>query len=338
MKKLIENAKNLIFVVTGGIGRNIFSTAVIRNLKKAYPDKNIIVVAGCGDMFVNNPNIKRIYQFDKPVYLFEDFIFDNKDSIVLDFEPYRHPDYIANNRHIVECWCDLLEIPCDDIKGDLYFSDAELEMAKLYVEKQGKPFVLLQHVGGMNPPSNDKDQQLISKTTMYRRSLPEKVVQEVVDTLIKDGFKVGSVQLPNQFCPDKVEKVNFPLRSILALIPHVAGIIGIDSFLMHGCASFNKQALILWGGTSTDKLGYKLHKNLRRKECSTPECHRPNSYLFDIQNSGLLWNCPHNDKCMKYDAATIIDAFKEMLGDRYAPSLEKNGKLLEEISTKKCLC
>ena len=49
-----DKVKNIIFIVEGGIGRNIASTGVIRALKKNYPDKKIIVVGGCQEMFFND--------------------------------------------------------------------------------------------------------------------------------------------------------------------------------------------------------------------------------------------------------------------------------------------
>ena len=61
MKDKIEKVKRILFVVSGGIGRNIFATGVIRNLKKEYPTKDIFVICGYPKVFQNNPNIKRIY-------------------------------------------------------------------------------------------------------------------------------------------------------------------------------------------------------------------------------------------------------------------------------------
>jgi hypothetical protein len=313
MKELIEKAENLILVVNGGIGRNIFATSVVRNLKKAYNDKNIIVVAGFADTFNNSPHIKRVYQFDKPIYLFEDFIQDNK-SIVLDVEPYRHPDYVNNNMHVVEAWCDLLEIPCDNTVGEMFFTKSELEMAYLQVQKRKNKLVLIQHVGGMQPQTCDKDSQLASRNSMYRRSLPENVVDEVVNKLKSNGFDVGCVQLPNQYCPKNAERINFPPRAIIALMPYVHGVISIDSFIMHSAAVMNKKALVCWGGTSPLKLGYEMHMNLRKKNCPTPECHRPNSYLFDVQPNGFMWDCKYSDECMNYSADDILTGFQELYG------------------------
>ena len=336
MKEIIEKAKRIILIIGGGIGRNIFATAVVRNLKRTYPDKDILIVCGCTDVFQNNPHIKRIYSFDKPQHLFEDYIFDNKESVVLDVEPYRHPDYLSGNKHVVECWCELLAIPCDSIKPDLYFVKSEKEVSKAFMTKYKKPLILIQHTGGKAPEQPTKEARLIAKDSMYRRGITDEVAQELTDKLIADGYIVGSVQHPNQVQPKGSELVSFPLRATLGLIPYAEGIICIDSVLQHASAAFEKQALVCWAGTSPDRLGYDIHKNLRRNVCSTPECHRPNSYAFDIQPNGMMWNCPFSEECCDYTAEEILNAYKEMQGARYTEATVIEPEVVKEETKSEC--
>jgi hypothetical protein len=107
---------------------------------------------------------------------------------------------------------------------------------------------------------------------------------------------------------------------MLALIPHVAEVIAIDSFLQHGVAMFKKRSLVVWGGTSPDVLGYDQNVNMIRKACTTPMCHRPNSYLWDFDSTGFLWDCPYNDVCMDYTSEDILDQFDKMTGGRRGKS------------------
>lgn len=317
MKEKIEKAKRILFVVSGGVGRNIFATAVLRNLKKEYPKKDIFCICGCPDVFQNNPNAKRIYGFDKPQHLFEDYIFENNETVILDVEPYRHPEYLAGNKHVVECWCELLDIPCDSIKPDLFFVKDEKEVSQSFMTKYKKPVILLQHTGGKVPDNNSKEARLSAKVSMFRRGLNEEVVQELTDKLIADGYIVGSVQHQNQFQPKGSELISYPIRATMGLIPYVEGIICIDSFFQHASAALNVPSLVLWAGTSPERLGYKLHKNLRKNVCATPECHRPNSFAFDIHPSGAMWNCPYSEVCCDYTVDEILSAYKEMKGDKY---------------------
>jgi len=67
------------------------------------------------------------------------------------------------------------------------------------------------------------------------------------------------------------------------------------------------QGVICWAGTSPKKLGYSSHINLEKNVCPTPQCHRPNSYLWDIGQDGKLWACPYGEPCTKYTSEEIIN-------------------------------
>ena len=51
MKVLNDKVRNIVFIVEGGIGKNIAATAVVKSIKHAYPTRNIIVLAGCPEVF-----------------------------------------------------------------------------------------------------------------------------------------------------------------------------------------------------------------------------------------------------------------------------------------------
>jgi hypothetical protein len=333
MKSKIEKATTLIMPITGGIGRNIFATAVIRNLKKAYPNKKIYVIAGFPEVFQGNPNC-RPFGFSNCNHLYEDVISNNPEALLLEVEPYRHPEYVSGNMHIVNAWCDLLGIECESILPDLYLTSTEKNMAEAYIEelkvKYKKPIVIIQHSGGKMPEFNSKQENLQNLAVMHRRSLHEKTTQAIVDQLGKDGYMVLSIQSKKQFAPNGAEIVETNIRKLAALATHAVGVIAIDSFYMHACAALGVKALVAWMGTSPDRLGYDMHKNLRRlKSCVTPECHRPNSYAFDYQPNGAIWDCPFSDACRDYTAQEIIDAYKEMKGEDYI-NVAKNFKVEEK--------
>ena len=315
----LKDCQNIILIVNGGIGRNIMSTAVVRNLKKTYPEKKIVVVCGTPEVFMKNPNVHRIYHLGNPVYLYEDYI-QNSKSIFLDVEPYRHFDYIYKRKHFVECWCDLLGIECDSIYPELFFSDAEKELAKEWLKQWDKDFVLCQFEGGKVPENPSNKERVIAREQMYKRSIPEKVQQSIANDLMTLNYKVGVVASETQFRPGCVEWIHYPVRTICALVEQVKYVICIDSFLLHACSAMNKKALVLWSGTSPDTLGYDLHLNVRRNVCDTPECHRPNSFLFDIQPTSYQWECPVNNICTKYDSTLILENFLTLTGGRHGES------------------
>jgi len=333
-KQSIKEADYLMLIVQGGIGRNIMATAVVRNLKKAYPKKDLVVVAGSPEIFLKNPNIKRVMSLARPGYIYEDYIKSSK-TIVINVEPYQSYDYIYRKKHLVECWCDLIGIPCDNIYPEMFFSENEKKMAKLFVDKFDKDMILIQHVGGKNPKDKSEKEKIIAESNMYKRNLPKEVTQAIVDGVISKGYMVGSVQAENQFLPSMAEKITFPLRAIIALIPHVAQVISIDSFLMHGAACFKKETICVWGGTNPKVLGYPNNINITKKACDTPMCHRPNSYLFDIESTGYMWDCPHSDCCMDHSSEEILLALDKMVGNDGMPKKHDGAAFKKSINNKK---
>jgi len=312
--KIPEKVRNFVFQVEGGVGKNIYATAVVRALKKAYPDKRITVIAGCPEVFFYNPNVYRTYNFGNPLYFYDDNV--NPETMILRLEPYLDYGYINKEKHVVESWCEQLEISCDGIEPDLYFLDNELEMAKFYVEKTQdnakKEMILLQWIGGKVPEDKSNDKLKMSLMTMFRRSLPITEIEKVV-AYLKDKYVIGNVGHNNFPELKNTNLVFFPIRSTLALLMYCKTFIGIDSFLQHAAAAkqISKKGLVFWGGTSPKCLGYNTHINITKEVCNTPYCHRPNSYLFDAQANGQMWSCIHNEKCMKYTSDEIIKIFEE---------------------------
>lgn len=341
-ENVLKSFNKFLLTVQGGIGRNITATAVVRALAQAHPAKDIDVIAGCPEFFLKNPHVKRVHNLTKPTYILEDCFLDKR-TMLLNVEPYQHPAYIYREEHFTSCWCDMLGVPCAGIEPEMFYTIAEMEMAKDYLSRFNRRMVLFQHQGGKIPETTAKKDKLIAKAGMYKRSLPENIAQEVTDELIKAGYAVGSVQHANQFLPKGAEHIRFPLRAIVALIPFVEAIITIDSFLLHGSACFKDKTptLALWGGTDPRVLGYPWHKNLCRAVCATPHCHRPNSYFWDFEETGFLWDCPHNDICMNFSTEDIMSAFFAMMkeankDERTEPAASSEAQTKDNTCSKTC--
>jgi len=258
-----------------------------------------------------------VFNFNNPLYFYEDYV--NENSFVIKNEPYLEYGYINKEKHLIESWCDSIGIEKVINVPELFFLENEIDAANIYLEritKNKKKLVLLQWVGGKTPKDKNPESFKGAKVTMYRRSLEQKTAQEIVNKLVDTGdYIIGDVGHPNFPELKNTTRVNFPIRSVLALHKIVDGFIGIDSFLQHAAASksLNNPGIVCWGGTSPKCLGYDKHINLIKKVCSTPFCHRPNSYLFDKQAHGAMWDCIYGDKCMKsFTADKIVDAYLEL--------------------------
>jgi len=316
MKQKPKN-KPIIFVADGGIGKCIVATVPIRNLKKKYPERNIIVVTGHPEVFISNPNVHRIYRFGNSPYFFEDYI-QGKKATLLKSEPYQHEDYIYGKRHIADVWCEGIGVRFDNPKPELYVSEAEKEKARRFLNlpdtdkncKEGceKPAqvgspripLILQSSGGGIPQPNQPPPR------MYIRDISPKLGKALTYKL-KENHKIYHIRTQAQTSLPFADILNFPLRDIFAIIAVVDKFVLIDSFVQHACAAFGKKAVVLWGGTAPKVLGYDTAVNLTRSVCPTPFCHRPNSYFFDMSPTGA-WECPHGEKCMGFEAGEIIKA------------------------------
>lgn len=296
--------RNILFVVEGGIGKNIMGTAVLRSIRKAYPDDRIVVIASHPDIFLQNPHIYRVFGGSNPLHLYDDYIQD-KDVLVLKSEPYLHSDYLAKKRHLVDVWCEQLGVPFDRIDPEIYLSRAEKKIAEAFMVT-GKPPILVQISGGKIPEQKNAEVQLAAERPMHRRALPEEVWKPVINAL-REAYRVIQIRTPNQPGFDNVESVHSDtIRSIIALIPHAVGLLFVDSFAQHAAAAFGKPAVVVWGGTSPKILGYDLHINISREACPTPFCHRPNTYLYDLLPNGQLWDCSYGENCLKHDPGQIL--------------------------------
>jgi hypothetical protein len=314
-----KEIENIIFIADGGIGKVIASTAVVRRISELYPDKRIIVVTGYPDIYLYNTRVYKTFNFGNPLYFYDDYV--NSKSFVVKVEPYTDYGYMFENKHIINAWCDMIGIDRAGAMPELHFLDNEIEAAKFYVDKitgnGKKQFVMLQWTGGIIPNVKDNLSYVDAQARMHRRALSRSVAQKLVNKLVSRDFVVGVVQHENHPDIQGAERLffsNSPVRGVIALLKHSAGFIGIDSFLHHAAAALDVLGVVVWGGTSPDKLGYAQQHNLVRKVCPTPFCHRPDSYVFDSSSIGAVWNCPYNTKCLEYDADEIVTAYEDVMG------------------------
>ena len=98
-KEEVQQAEiNLLLHITGGLGKCIMATAVIRSYKKANPISKIVVVSGYPEVFINNPDIYRNLPFNTP-YLWQDF-YGKPGWIVQAQDPYLTDAWIKNRKEI----------------------------------------------------------------------------------------------------------------------------------------------------------------------------------------------------------------------------------------------
>lgn len=256
--------KNIIFQVNGGVGKSIMATAVCRAIKKSYPDYKLIVLSGYPEVFIGNPNVHRFYRVGMAPYFYEDFV-KGKDTIFMCDEPYLSKSYLKKNKHLVESWCEVLGVKPDGVKPDLYLNPIEKNKTQVQTPNN-KPLLLIQPFGG-----GTKELQY-----SWNRDIPPHQAQALVNVL---GQKYHILQIcrDDQIKLQNVQHIHAGFRDLFGLILHSQARLGIDSFMQHAAAAFDKETTVAWITNSPTVFGYKIHKNIH-----------PDSKLKTVLNHAIV--------------------------------------------------
>lgn len=282
-----------VFHVEGGAGKNIVATNVVRNIKKTYPDRKLVVVSPYPEVFIHNPHVYRGYKTGLCSYFYEDYIL-NKDTIVFKHEPYNSNDVITRKCGLAEAWCKSLDLEFDENKPELYFNNIEKQNSQVLFNQvnQGKPVIAIQINGGIG----DKKNQI---NFNWFRDLPPMYGQYIVNKY-SDKFSFVQIKNPGQQALEGVAQVDLTLRELFLLLSQCKGAVGIDSVVQHAMAAFKKPSLVFWIGNTPTVYGYDLHTNLT---ATVPHTENIESYLDPYPLITQGHQCPSEYK--------MVDLFKQ---------------------------
>jgi hypothetical protein len=272
----MEQEKYSIFHIEGGIGKNILATSVVSSLKKADPERNIIVVTAWCDVWFNNPNVYRVYPFNNIAHFHKSFVKD-KDVKIYRHEPYFQEDYILKKEHLIKTWCELCGVKYDESMPQIYLNALEIEIAKLKLDFS-KPIMLLHTNGGADGAKIPYS---------WFRDLPYLNGHEVVE-YFKNDYNIYQIGRDNQNLLPNTKRLNAPLRELFCYFLFSKKRLLIDSFSQHLCAALNLPATVIWVGNNPSVLGYKMHDNIVCDEKMEFDTYH-SSYLedFDIQGNEI---------------------------------------------------
>ncbi len=64
--------KYFIWHIQGGLGKNIAGTALVKTIKQTYPDRKLIMVTSWPEVYLNNPDVDRVYQLGQSPYFYQE--------------------------------------------------------------------------------------------------------------------------------------------------------------------------------------------------------------------------------------------------------------------------
>ena len=102
------------------------ATAVVKAIKKAHPDRSLIVSSSHSRVFLNHPDVYRFYQSEGVQYFYEDFI-AGKDSIILRSDPYFETGYVNNTHHCIKAWILQCGLEYNNEEPIINLTDQELQ-------------------------------------------------------------------------------------------------------------------------------------------------------------------------------------------------------------------
>jgi hypothetical protein len=287
--------KYLIWHIQGGLGKNVAATSLLKSIKENYSDRKLILVCSYPEIFLNNPYIDRVYGLGNLSHFYETYIY-NKDVLIFKHEPYNQTGHILRNKHLIENWCDLLNIPYIGQTPELYPNYAQKVNAKKWF--RSKPVIILQTGGGP-----------ITSNHYYcwTRDMPEEVASLIVDKYYQ-SYHIFHVTRPSGYKLSNVERVDWemPAMELFGMLTVSSKRFLIDSSLQHAARAISLPSTVFWIGTPPAVFGYNFHTNIT--PISNPiKNNLLLSYTFNYQFDNNLHECPYNSIHEIYNVESIIE-------------------------------
>jgi hypothetical protein len=290
--------KNIIFQISGGIGKSILSTAVCKAIKKKYPNDKLIVVTGYPDVFTNSKDVDMAFAFGQEGYFYTKYI-ENQEILVMALEPYVVTEHIQQKEHLIETWCRLCDVPYNGEQPEVFINERE---RTFYAEKykSDKPIFLMQTNGGA-------DQQGLKYS--WARDIPRHVVEAVIAEF-KEKYNIVHIKREDQYGFDGTFAVTDNYKGISVLIEMSEKRLFMDSFAQHTAAGLNKPSTVLWVANSPKVFGYDVHDNILSNPFTT-KGDLKNSFYGKFNITGALEEFPYNNELEIFDVEKVIASLKK---------------------------
>lgn len=290
--------KYLVWHIEGGLGKNIAATSLISSIKKKYEDRKLIIVASYPEIFLNFPDIERVYPVGNAPYFYQDYI-EDKDTLVFRHEGYFQNGHIKKEQHLIKSWCELLDIEYTNQTPILLLNLVQQRSVTHW--QREKPIMVIQTNGG---PLSD------NRVYSWTRDIPPAISSLIVAEYSKNYHIIQICRNESEALPG-VEAIyqqlsNFELITILAASQKR---VLIDSCLQHAATALNLPSTVLWIGTSPEVFGYEIHSNIK----ANPPKYKPkliNSYLFDYSFDGEAIQCPYDNVLEMFDLEKLNESIK----------------------------
>jgi len=290
--------KYLVWHIEGGLGKNIASTSLISSIKKKYEDRKIIIVCSYPEIFLNFPDVERVYPVGNTPYFYQDYI-EDKDTLVFRHEGYFQNGHIKKEQHLIKSWCELLNLEYTGQTPVLLLNLVQQRNAIQW--QREKPIMVIQTNGG---PVSD------NRVYSWTRDIPPAISSLIIAEYSKNYHIIQICRNESEALPG-VEAIYQPLSNfeLITILAASQKRVLIDSCLQHAATALNLPSTVLWIGTSPEVFGYKMHSNIK----ANPPKYKPkliNSYLFDYSFDGEAIQCPYDNVLEMFDLEKLNESIK----------------------------
>lgn len=247
------------YMVEGGIGKNIAFTAVIDKLAEKDGEP-IQVFTPYMDVIANNQNVKMGYEGGSIPLTHPEIM---KSDNIIYAEPYKS-NFVFGKQHLIESYCELLNIEYDvDMRPKIY-SDYTSDIAKDFLKKREitGPYIMVQFTGGQSPINWQQSPQYMNH--MPLRNYPHFLANKVVQMLREKYPNTAIIDctLPNEPSYPDTNKFEGPWIVLHELLKNALGFVSIDSMLQHMSTSAGTKGVVMWGSSGWNQFGYPENTNL----------------------------------------------------------------------------
>ena len=287
---------NILFQIDGGLGKSIMATAMVKVIKKRYKNANLIVVTAYPDVFLNNPNISKVYNTNNINGFYLKYVKDQKCKIFVE-DPYRNENFILDKPiKLLKTWCDLYSLRYNNEQPELYLPQPELDYFQPYYTTD-KPILAIQTNGG---PAG------IGYQYAWTRDIPEPTILELINHYKNDYTIIHIKREYQKIYPDTMQALD-GYRSIAILLLLSSKRLLMDSFAQHMAAALNKKSTVCWVSTKPEIFGYKLHDNIKANPFTKePSLHEAAYQPFSLSQD--IHSIPYNDLKEIFNTNKIIES------------------------------
>ena len=271
----------IIFHANGGIGKNVAATAVLKAVKKVYPDLPIFVMTGWPEIYKFDPNVERVFKFGATQYFYEDHIKRGK-PLILAQEPYLSTQHIIEKKPLRQSWIEMYGWEYSNEQPELHFNFRHHEVIQQNY-KRDKPTIILQTNGGAPDPEG-------KRLYSWARDMPMKTAVGVVERL-KSKYHFFQVCYNEQQVVKDCEPIQgLNEMEIFALQKTTKGRVLIDSCLQHGAGAMNLPSTVLWIANEPEVWSYPCHSHI-------------------LPSAEAKFDTPAKDLYQRYDIAGATDEY-----------------------------